>query len=325
MKVALVAPPTSNPFTGGHLYNERVANLLGMEIVRVETGNIDAWLRERAQPCILDSLYLLHADPKLVATSPPVMMLVHYLPDRAPSAPANTRERVASVLAASHGALTTSDYTARHVCASVAATRVRVCHPGVDPFPPRASPTNAIPRLLTVAHFEARKGHADLAACLSRLRDVDWAWDIVGDTRVEPATFAAFERAVDDFGLRDRLTLHGRQAPTATRDRMLRADIFALLTRYEPYGMVFAESIAAGTPVVAWDTGGIQESVTTGKTGLLAPLGDSDAAVENLEKLLHSPELRRDMSESCRSSPSVTWTETARRFAVCVTELLRGA
>jgi glycosyltransferase involved in cell wall biosynthesis len=53
----------------------------------------------------------------------------------------------------------------------------------------------------------------------------------------------------------------------------------------EPFGIVVAESLAAGTPVVASATGGIPEIVTDGAEGLLVPPGDVAALTAALERM----------------------------------------
>lgn len=318
----LVAPEPTNPFTGGHLYNGRIASLAGLAIVRVPADGIDDWLRGRERPCVLDSLYLTSADPALLTSGPPLLQLAHYLPDRAPNADPALGAVVGRALQSARGVVATSEYTAAQARESQPSTLV--CHPGVDPFASRPKGAESdTPVVLSVANFEARKGHRELLTCLARLEHLPWTWEIVGDTGAEPETWTAFERELESSGLTARVRIHGRQPPEFTRAKMLEADIFALLTSYEPYGMVFAESVSAGLPVIAWSTGGIGESVEDGATGYLVRPGDDEVLTRRLENLLVSRETRLRMSESCRRVAFPTWEQAAARFVACVDELLR--
>jgi len=78
------------------------------------------------------------------------------------------------------------------------------------------------------------------------------------------------------------------------------ADVFVMPTRAEAFGQVVFESMACGTPVVAFDVGGVPDMVRPGLTGLLAPAEDAGALRQGLEILLADPELRERMSIACR-------------------------
>jgi glycosyltransferase involved in cell wall biosynthesis len=58
--------------------------------------------------------------------------------------------------------------------------------------------------------------------------------------------------------------------------------------------------MACGTPVVAFDTGGIPDMVRPGITGVLAPAGNALALGEAIKTLLKDDQLRQRMSAQCR-------------------------
>jgi UDP-glucose:tetrahydrobiopterin glucosyltransferase len=70
---------------------------------------------------------------------------------------------------------------------------------------------------------------------------------------------------------------------------MSRADGLLFPSRWEePFGLVLAESLAAGTPVISWQRGAAPEIVTDGRTGFLRPYLDTEgaaAAVQQLDRL----------------------------------------
>jgi type III pantothenate kinase len=68
----------------------------------------------------------------------------------------------------------------------------------------------------------------------------------------------------------------------------------------EPFGLVFAEAMAMGKPVVALASGGALEVVADGETGLLSPPGDAAALAANISLLLADPERRDRMGRAGR-------------------------
>ncbi|MCB9891369.1 MAG: glycosyltransferase [Planctomycetes bacterium] len=325
LQIELVAPRAVNPLTGGHLYNSRVCECAAPRIVlrHVEVEEIGAWLDERTSPCLLDSLYFESADPSRIAKGPPVIWLAHYLPHRAPNAPAELEATMRTTLAAARGIVTTSQATANLVLETNPRASVRVCIPGVDASPSRRTTDNPVPRLLTVANFEARKGHLAVLECLAELRSLPWTWDVVGDLNADREVSEHFLERLHSLDFESRVRVLGRLDPTTTREKMFDADLFILLSSYEPYGMVFAESIASGTPVIAWRCGGATEIVDSGVTGVLLPPHDLAAVSSTLEQLLSSrrklTQLRRSVSQSRRRFP--TWRETSAELVRHVVEL----
>jgi glycosyltransferase involved in cell wall biosynthesis len=79
------------------------------------------------------------------------------------------------------------------------------------------------------------------------------------------------------------------------------ADVFALLSRHEPWGVVVNEAAASGLPLVLSDrVGAAHDLLRDGENGFLVPADDVDAAAEALRKLASDPDLRRRMGERSR-------------------------
>jgi glycosyltransferase involved in cell wall biosynthesis len=79
-----------------------------------------------------------------------------------------------------------------------------------------------------------------------------------------------------------------------------RAAIVACPSHREGFGVVCAEAMAYGRPVVASAVGGLLDLVEDRKTGLLVPPGDVTALRAGLLRLLHDGELRRRLGEAGR-------------------------
>ena len=78
---------------------------------------------------------------------------------------------------------------------------------------------------------------------------------------------------------------------------MAAADVFAMPSTGEPFGLVFAEAMAMRLPVVGLDDGGTPEVVEHGRSGLLSRHGDIDGLAANLLTLIRNPALRAEMGE----------------------------
>ena len=95
---------------------------------------------------------------------------------------------------------------------------------------------------------------------------------------------ARVERLVSELGLTGRVRLSGRRDDAA---RLLASlDVFVSASRTEAFGMAMAEALACGVPVVATATEGAREIVEDGLTGLIVPIGDSDALASAVASLL---------------------------------------
>ena len=74
-----------------------------------------------------------------------------------------------------------------------------------------------------------------------------------------------------------------------------RADVFAMPTRHEAFGLVYQEAAAAGLPVVATSVNAVPEIVVDRVTGLLVPPADGAGLVRALRTLIEDPVLRDRM------------------------------
>jgi glycosyltransferase involved in cell wall biosynthesis/O-antigen/teichoic acid export membrane protein len=88
------------------------------------------------------------------------------------------------------------------------------------------------------------------------------------------------------LGVAERVTFAGHVPPADRFDLLASAELVAMPSRYETFGMVAAEALAVGTPVVAFDIPCLR-SVVSAEGGVLVPPFDSDAFAAALTDLLH--------------------------------------
>ncbi len=79
------------------------------------------------------------------------------------------------------------------------------------------------------------------------------------------------------------------------------ADVFALLSTHEPWGVVVNEAAASGLPLVLSDrVGAAHDLLEDGRNGVLVPAGDAAAAGDALRALAADPDRRRAMGDASR-------------------------
>lgn len=156
-------------------------------------------------------------------------------------------------------------------------------------------------RLLTIATVTPRKGHRLLVEALAPLEDLDWRLDCIGSLTRDPQTTASVRAAIDAHRLGARITLCGELPTRAVTAALRDADVFVLPSFLEGYGMVFAEALAHGLPIVATTAGAIPDTVP-GDTGLLVPPGDVRALSEALRRVVEDTALRTRLAAAARQA-----------------------
>jgi glycosyltransferase involved in cell wall biosynthesis len=78
------------------------------------------------------------------------------------------------------------------------------------------------------------------------------------------------------------------------------ADVYVIASLQESFGQTVTESMACGTPVVGFASGGIPDMVRPGVTGYLAPTRDVAALRDAVKQVLSEPAKRAEMSANCR-------------------------
>ena len=146
--------------------------------------------------------------------------------------------------------------------------------------------------VITVCRLFEEKGVATLVRAFAASREAvdDARLLIVGHDPAGGEYLQHLHRVVDECGVRDAVVFTGRRPDVARL--MAAADVFAMPSFEEPFGLVFAEAMAMKLPIVALDNGGTREVVEHGVQGLLSAPGDDLALTGHLRTLLTEPDLR---------------------------------
>ncbi len=165
---------------------------------------------------------------------------------------------------------------------------------------PRADGAHVI---LNVGRMEDQKDQITLVEAFGRLAadHPDWILRIVGDGILRDE----IEGRVRALGLESQVELPGILDDIEAEYRA--ASLFAISSRYESFGLVTAEALAAGLPVVGFaDCPGTNELVADGENGLLVSGDDRPRALaEGLETLMRDPARRKALGKRAPESVRV--------------------
>jgi glycosyltransferase involved in cell wall biosynthesis len=220
-------------------------------------------------------------------------------------------------LACARRVVVTSRATVRSLAPfGVARERIVVVEPGTDPAPIAHGSGSSTLNLLCVASVTPRKGYEVLIRALSTLTQLPWRLTCVGSLDRAPDTAARVRTLVDEGGIGDRVTFVGELGEESVAARYADADLFVLPTFHEGYGMVVAEAIARGLPVISTPAGAVPELVGE-RAGILVPAGDVAALSAALRAVLTDPALRERLREGAlemrQKLPS--WRQSAATMA----------
>jgi glycosyltransferase involved in cell wall biosynthesis len=150
-----------------------------------------------------------------------------------------------------------------------------------------------------VAQLTPRKGHKDFieAAALIQERYPDVKFLIVGSDILEKQiTIDDLRHYADTVGARN--IIFTGQRDDDIEDIFKSLDCFVLPSHYEPLGRVVLEAMAAKVAVVATKSGGPEEIIVHGESGLLVNIKDLKDIAENVIKIIEDSVLRERMVDS---------------------------
>ena len=167
------------------------------------------------------------------------------------------------------------------------------------------------PLVLTVGYLIERKGLRELVAAIGRLcaagRRVNLA--IVGDGPLRGALAA--QAAAE--GVADAVHFLGRVPHERVLALMARADLFALPSWDEAFGLVYTEAMAQGTPVIAGKGEGPEDFIDDHVSGYLAPVRDAGALAGIIAEVLDRPVAAAAVGAAGKAAAlALSWERNAR-------------
>lgn len=187
-----------------------------------------------------------------------------------------------------------------------------------DAPPPVGSPV----RILCVGTLNYGKGHEILLRALASVAHHAWHLTCAGSLSRHPDAADRVRALVQALELEERVSLAGELDAAALAEAYRGADLFALATRQETYGMAVAEALAHGLPIVSTATGAIPDLVGR-DAGIVVPPGDTDALAGALSRVIGDAGLRAALAAGARRAADrlPTWDQAAARFASTLARL----
>jgi len=108
---------------------------------------------------------------------------------------------------------------------------------------------------------------------------------------------ATLESEVERRGLEDHVIFHGAKYHTELGTYFTQSDCFLLSSNTEGWGMVAIEAATAGLPIIMTDVGCAGSAIKDGESGIIIPVGDTEALTASMRRVIHDAPLRTALHE----------------------------
>lgn len=160
-------------------------------------------------------------------------------------------------------------------------------------------------RGLFVGRLELRKGVDVLFEVLPSVLDrfPSLCFDIVGDDSIpvygSQTLMDRYRTTLQPYLEARRVRVHGKVDDLKLAEFYNACDFFVAPSRFESFGLILAEAMSCGKPVIACSAGGMVEVV--GDAGFLAQPGDAESLRNHISSLACNTELRRSLGMKART------------------------
>jgi glycosyltransferase involved in cell wall biosynthesis len=346
-RVAFAVPGDLATPTGGYAYDRRmIAELqkLGWQVDVVGLGegfprpgpDIKAKARDTLAgvpnecPIVIDGLALgvLPEAAQELRGRNPLLALVHHPlaleTGLEPAVAEALRKSERDALAAAVGVVVTSPSTATLLADDydVPPEFITVVCPGTDRGETAKGSIDGLVRLLAVGAVVQRKGFDVLIEALAAIASLPWRLTIAGDRTRDVKAAEQLDADIRRHGLSARVDVLGTMPAERIASLYAGADIFVLASRFEGYGMAFAEALAHGLPVVGTTAGATPDTVPP-NAGVLVEPNDVKALTRTLRMLIENPKERQWLASGAREAGRAlpSWEDQAALLAEAIEAL----
>ena len=148
-------------------------------------------------------------------------------------------------------------------------------------------------KAIFAGRFDLQKNFGALVEVwtLVQQRHPDWSIDVYGNGELKPY----YEKVVSE----KQLSINIYQAVPYIMDRFIESSMLLMTSLYEPFGLVLAEAMSCGLPVVAFDCPyGPADIIHDGVDGFLVENGNIRAYADHVCQLIENVQMRQDMGRA---------------------------
>lgn len=341
MRILFVIPGDINLPTGGYRYDKQITNLWKENDLEVELISIKGaypFPEEKETKLALQSIdNLPDADIAVVdglfgGASPgflkklskrmPTVALIHHplclengiTPQQASTLEASEKAGLEHVSAV----ITPSPATTQTIGSlfEFPAEKTFTVVPGVERSELAIGSSSETLNLLCVGSVIERKGYKTLIQALANLKSLDWHLDCIGSTDFDKDLFDRLILQIQQEGMSEQITFHGAVSEAKVHSAYKSADIFVLPSLFEGYGMVYAEAIIRGIPVIGTTAGAIPKTVPD-TCGILVEPQNVDELTQALKLMISDRKLREYYRKGAIKAEAdfPTWEASAQKFS----------
>jgi glycosyltransferase involved in cell wall biosynthesis len=172
--------------------------------------------------------------------------------------------------------------------------------------------------ILSVGSISKRKGHHLLIQSFSkaaeRLKDIKL---VICGAMADRSYYQSLQKLATDSHCQERISLQADLPKEEVFEQFSNAHVFALHTQEESQGIVFAEAMATGLPIVSTRVGGVPFVVSEGENGFLTEYGDVSGFARALVEVMSLGDYWYEISsKSKKASKEYSWTSIAEKVSV---------
>ena len=145
---------------------------------------------------------------------------------------------------------------------------------------------------------EGYKGYDTLISVLTQLVQQHIPFKYILAGKADAAELQRMQALIASLGLEDNVIMPGFVADEEVTDHYLLADVFAMPSKGEGFGIVYLEAMACGLPVIAGNKDGSTEALQFGELGTLVDPDSSDELTEALVKALTTEHNSREVQQN---------------------------
>ncbi|NNJ13434.1 glycosyltransferase [Chloroflexales bacterium ZM16-3] len=188
--------------------------------------------------------------------------------------------------------------------------------------------------LICVGRMEPLKGMDALIRALALLAEEEPALRgrrrvllVGGDDESHPEEWNSEQRRLNalrhQLGVADRVSFLGAKPQEQLPDYFAAADVVAVPSHYESFGMAALEALACGATVIASKAGGLALTIEDGRSGLLFPPDDHVALAELIGRVLGDSTYAEGLRAGARRrAAEYGWPTVARRITAIYEDLV---